>query len=49
MTWPFIRNHHVNTKHTPAVILPDPASNHIDPILSRTVDKLKVFIDGYNR
>jgi hypothetical protein len=37
------KNHNVNSKHTPAVILPDPARNDIDPVLSKTVDKLKAF------
>jgi hypothetical protein len=40
MSWPYIGNHHVNSKYTPAVILPDPVRNHIDPILSKTVDML---------
>jgi len=39
----FYKNRYVNSKHTPAMILPDPARNHIDPILSKTVDKLKAF------
>ena len=41
MSWPYIGNNHVNSKHSPAVILLDPVRNHIDPILSKTVDMLK--------
>ena len=44
MSWPFVRNHHVNSKHTPALILPDPACKHTDPVLSKTVDKMKAFL-----